>query len=145
MHDVFFVQKQFQKQRSCIWFCQQNVFKWTVFVLWNDNDSIPDIHKLQPYDLEPEIASSDVSTTTSDENTSSSDSEIADYSRIGNTSWCSCGKCFPMTTYTESLCCRDTNEVADEYFEGNHNYKHPACWITPCASFMSKKQHHDIK
>ena len=53
----------------------------------SDNDSIPDIHKLQPYDLEPEIASSDVSTTTSDENTSStssSDSEIADYSRIGN-------------------------------------------------------------
>ena len=43
----------------------------------SDNDSIPDIHKLQPYDLEPEIASSDVSTTTSDENTSSSDSEIA--------------------------------------------------------------------
>ena len=60
----------------------------------SDNDSIPDIHKLQPYDLEPEIASSDVSTTTSDENTSSSDSEIADYSRIANTSWCSCGKCF---------------------------------------------------
>ena len=85
------------------------------------------VHKLQPYDLEPEIASSDVSTTTSDENTSSSDSEIADYSRIGNTSWCSCGKCFPMSTYTESLCCRDTNEVADVYFEGNHNYKHPAC------------------
>ena len=85
------------------------------------------IYILQPYDLEPEIASSDVSTTTSDENTSSSNSEIADYSRIGNTSWCSCGKCFPMSTYTESLCCRDTNEVADEYFEGNHNYKHPAC------------------
>ena len=37
------------------------------------------IHKLQQYDLEPEIASSDVSTMTSDENTSSSDSEIADY------------------------------------------------------------------
>ena len=93
----------------------------------SDNDSIPDVHKLQPYDLEPEIASSDVSMTTSDKNTSSSDSEIADYSRIGNTSWCSCGKCFPMSTYTESLCCRDTNEVPDEYFEGNHNYKHPSC------------------
>ena len=93
----------------------------------SDNDSIPDIHKLQPYDLEPEIASSDVSTTTSDENSSSSDSEKADYSRIGNTNWCPCVKCFTMSTYTESLCCRDTNEVADEYFEGNHNYKHPAC------------------
>ena len=92
----------------------------------SDNDSIPDVHKLQPYDLEPEIASSDVSTTTSDENTNSSDSEIADYSRIGNTSWCSYGKCFPMS-YTERLCCRDTNEVPDEYFEGNHNYKHPSC------------------
>ena len=60
----------------------------------SDNDSIPDVHKLQPYDPEPEIASSDVSTTTSDENTSSSESEIADYSRMGNTSWCSCGKMF---------------------------------------------------
>ena len=89
MHDVVFVQKQFQKQRSS---SEQSSSSES------DNDSIPDIHKLQPYDLEPEIASSDVSTTTSDENTSSSDSEIADYSRIGNTSWCSCGKCFPMST-----------------------------------------------
>ena len=31
-----------------------------------------------------------------------------------------------------SLCYRDTKEVPDEYFEGNHNYKHPACLITPC-------------
>ena len=61
------------------------------------------------------------STTTFDDNTISIDSEIADYSRIGNTSWCSCEKCFPMSTYTESLCYRDTNEVADEYFERNHN------------------------
>ena len=99
MHDVVFVQKQFQKQRSymilstkCLQVNKQSSSSES------DNDSIPDIHKLQPYDLEPEIASSDVSTTTSDENTSSSDSEIADYSRIGNTSWCSCGKCFPMST-----------------------------------------------
>ena len=32
--------------------------------------------------------------------------------------WCVCGKCRPMQTFTESLCCRDTNEVPDDLFEG---------------------------
>ena len=30
-----------------------------------------------------------------------------------------CGKCLSMSTYAESLCCRDTNEIPDDYFEGN--------------------------
>ena len=33
----------------------------------SDECSIPDVHKLQRYDQQPEIASNDVSTTTSDE------------------------------------------------------------------------------
>ena len=51
--------------------------------------------KLQPYDLEPEIASSELSYTSSDDDiSSSSNSEKDDDSRIGNISWCLCGgKC----------------------------------------------------
>ena len=61
----------------------------------SDNDNFPDINKLKPYDLEPEIASSELSSTSSgDDISSSSDSEKDDDSRIGNTSWCLCGgKC----------------------------------------------------
>ena len=52
---------------------------------------IPDLHKLKPYDLEPQISSSDLSSS-SNENTSDSDSETAEESRIGNVDWCLCGK-----------------------------------------------------
>lgn len=84
------------------------------------DESIPDLQKLQPYDLEPEFSSSELSTTSSnDEQVSGSDSDSNEESRIGNTNWCLCGKCLPMCTYTESFCCLDTNEVPDEYFEGN--------------------------
>ena len=82
----------------------------------SDNDSFPDINKLKPYDLEPEIASSELSSSSSGDNISSSDSENDD-----DTSWCLCRKCLSMSTYAESLCCRDTNEIPDDYFEGNYN------------------------
>ena len=29
-----------------------------------------------------------------------------------------CGLCQPMESKAESLCCLDTNEVPDDYFEG---------------------------
>ena len=51
--------------------------------------SIPNISKLQPYDLEPTIPSSEVSSNSnSDEGTSDSEQEKE---RIGNTDWCVCG------------------------------------------------------
>ena len=65
----------------------------------SDNDSFPDINKLKPYDLEPEIASSELSSTSSGDDISSSRDSEKDDSRIGNTSWCLCGgKCLPMST-----------------------------------------------
>ena len=67
----------------------------------------------QNYDLEPTIPSSEVS---SDSDKGNSDNE-EEKERIGNTNWCVCGeKCSPMEMYTESLCCRETNEVPDDYF-----------------------------
>ena len=86
----------------------------------SDNESLPDLQKLKPYDLEPKMLSSDCSSTSSEEENSSSDSETFENSRIGNTDWCLCEKCLPMSTYTESICCLDTNEVPDAYFEGIH-------------------------
>ena len=71
---------------------------------------IPDLHKLKPYDLEQRISSSDLSSS-STENSSDSDRETAEESRIGNVDWCLCGKCLPMTSYTESICCLDISKV----------------------------------
>ena len=85
------------------------------------NESLPDLHKLKPYNLEPRISSSDLSSS-SNENSSYSYSEPAEESSIGNVDWCLCGKCLPMTSYTENICCLDTNEVPDEYFEGIYPY-----------------------
>ena len=92
-------------------------------VLLSDNDessssdsdiSLPDLTKLQPYEFEPLTSSSDSS---SHSKTSSpvNDSSIK---RLGKTNWCQCGNCRPMETETESLCCAETNEVADDMFEG---------------------------
>ena len=50
----------------------------------SDNDCFPDINKLKPYDLDPEISSSELSSSRSDD-ISSRDSEKDD-TRIGNTS-----------------------------------------------------------
>ena len=45
-------------------------------------------------------------------------SETEEQGRIGNTDWCQCGECKPMATYTEGLCCQDTNKVPEELLEG---------------------------
>ena len=79
----------------------------------SSNESI-NLHfsKLKQYDLKPvckpRIFSSE----------SELESEVEEQGRIGKTDWCQCGECKPMTTYTESLCCQDTNEVPEELFEG---------------------------
>ena len=79
----------------------------------SSNESINlDFSKLKPYDLEPvckpRIFSSE----------SELEIEVEEQGRIGNTDWCQCGECKAMITYTESLCCQDTNEVPEELFEG---------------------------
>ena len=76
--------------------------------------SLPDVTKLKPYDFEPEASSSEEDNI----DISNDDSSDEEKSRIGNVDWCVCGKCRPMQTFTESLCCRDTNEVPDDLFEG---------------------------
>ena len=39
--------------------------------------------------------------------------------RVGHNTWCLCQKnCKEMTTETESLCCRDNNDITDDLFQG---------------------------
>ena len=59
--------------------------------------SLPDVTKLKPYDFEPEASISDEDNI----DISNDDSSDEEKSRIGNVD-----------------CCRDTNEVPDDLFEG---------------------------
>ena len=81
---------------------------------FSSDESFPDITKLKPYDHEP------VCLPRSDDDLEDigGDKQAKDTSRIGNTDWCLCGKYKSMETYSESLCCLDTNEVPEELFEG---------------------------
>ena len=77
--------------------------------------SIPDIGSLKPYDHEQIRSSLDEASSSDDKSDNSSDEEQA---RIGNTDWCLCERCLAMDTYAESLCCQDTNEIPEDFFEG---------------------------
>ena len=81
----------------------------------SDDDSFPELSFLKPYDFEPLV---DLDENENDLSNPKAN-EQGEPSRIGNTNWCKCGNCKPMDSEAESLCCLDTNEVPDEYFEGN--------------------------
>ena len=74
-------------------------------------ESLQDLLLLKPYDFEPNIKD-----LPSDSN--NQQKEKNENWRIGNTDWCICKKCQPMESEAESLCCLDTDEVPDDYFEG---------------------------
>ena len=82
----------------------------------SDNDSIPDIGLLKSYDHKPRRTSFDEGWLSDDSSAGSADSETV---RISNTDWCLCGRCAPVKTYTESLCCKETNEILEECFKGD--------------------------
>ena len=74
------------------------------------DESIPDLCLLKTYNFEPLVKKIP--------NNTDLESTEATTKRIGNTNWCQCGLCQPMESEAESLCCLDTNEVPDDYFEG---------------------------
>ena len=87
----------------------------------SSEESLPDdLSNLKPYDWEPRRSASEVADLMKNlslsSDTEDSSEENAEDKRIGNTDWCGC--CRPMDTYTESLCCAETNDVPEEYFEG---------------------------
>ena len=72
---------------------------------------MPDVNNLKPYDMEPMRSAIDMSASWTDlSSENSSEEEDKKKEKIGNTDWCTCGKCKKLLTYTESLCCRDTND-----------------------------------
>ena len=75
----------------------------------SDEDFLQD--NLKPYDFEPACPPSIEFLSDNDV-----DEEITD-GRKGNTNWCLCGHCQAMGTEAESLCCRDNNDIPDNYFE----------------------------
>ena len=48
--------------------------------------------------------------------------------------WCLCGRCAEMETYTESLCCKETNEISEEYFQGDDYFYEYFAYPIYCLS-----------
>ena len=78
------------------------------------DESESDLSNLKGYDFEPVCDPRPISPSTDE---GELDEDTSD-SRIGNRDWCVCGKCEAMESSIESLCCKDTNEVPEELFEG---------------------------
>lgn len=99
----------------------------------------------QPYLFEPE-ASSD------EEINQQSSPESTDEDRLGNTDWCSCGNCPPMSTIEESVCCHEIPQVMTVLEEDpgkpciiEHNGFEPVC-LHPSSlrtAYYNYRQHYD--
>ena len=74
-------------------------------------ESLQDLLLLKPYEFETNIKD-----LPNDSN--NQQKEKNENWHIGNTDWRICEKCQPMESEAESLCCLDTDEVPDNYFEG---------------------------
>ena len=76
--------------------------------------SPPRANNLRPYDFEP-------AAVVSGDNVALRENEgaLSHESRIGNINWCVCGNCQRMETEEESRCCREADEVPEEFFSGH--------------------------
>ena len=83
----------------------------------SSEESLPDV--LKPFDFEPVCSPRKDEIVTSSDEEKHKNTSSGEKLRKGNTNWCLCGKCKAMDTEAESFCCRDTNEVPDDYFEGH--------------------------
>ena len=76
---------------------------------------------VEPYQFEPLMTAEElsayrerVSNRRDDDSDGEDEEENYGDSRIGNSSWCSCGRCVAMPTVTESLCCNELREARDK-------------------------------
>ena len=81
----------------------------------SDDEYLPEVTKLHPYMYEP--CASKESLKENSSGIESSDSQ-GDSSRIGNTLWCSCGKCKSKAPHAETICYLDKEEIPENYVEG---------------------------
>ena len=69
----------------------------------SSENEIPDLGSSKPYEFEPK--------TNIDDEEEGTQSKVK---RIGSSEWCECSKpCKPKKTYTESLCCREGNDISE--------------------------------
>ena len=69
---------------------------------------------LLPYRFEPERREVDRSSSADEGDstgTPSGDDGTEDEDPVGNTDWCSCGKCYSMASAAECLCCQEMDEL----------------------------------
>ena len=78
------------------------------------NEAIKDFQNLKPFDFEPEYLEEEESLLQKQE----TPTKATKVSRVGKNDWCVCGSCKAMQIEAESLCCRDTNEIPEDFFEG---------------------------
>ena len=75
---------------------------------------------VQPYQFEPWMTAEELLaykervSNRRNEDSDGEDEEENEDSRIGNSSWYSCGRCVAMPTVTESLCCNELREARDK-------------------------------
>ena len=87
------------------------------------------MNTLKPYDFEPIVSSNsgdEASGTYDEPEVQEDDNSSHSTSRVGNIRWCKCGECRAMSTEVESVCCSESNEIPEDFFEGtyfNHTNK----------------------
>ena len=64
-----------------------------------------------PYNFEPDGLWS----TSEDSDSEDTGSQASFTERLGNTSWCACGKCVVMPTAIECTCCRELQELEERF------------------------------
>ena len=78
-----------------------------------------DLSNLRPYEFEPEISDGSYDSAEDSQSASSGEGNDDDtnIARIGNTEWCTCSRCRSMSTYEESVCCKE--DVSQDMLEGH--------------------------
>lgn len=103
------------------------------------DESMPD--GLRPFDFEPVCSAQELSCSEDEVSERENDdtNKNEQKPRKGNIDWCLCGGCKAMETEIESLCCLDTNEIMDEYFDGNQCISDSEGFESVCLSKHSLK------
>ena len=84
------------------------------------DEIIAQLNNFQPYMYEPgrEVSS----TSSSDEDSSNSDSDIKDFTkftRIGNVKWCECQNCKEERREIDCLCCQEVASLNSKFEKSN--------------------------
>ena len=86
----------------------------------SEDESFNNIRGMKPYMYEPTKSKTNIEyEEISSASECSDDSDVSTTAtRIRNITWCQCGKCMPMQTSVESLCCREMSEICEARYAG---------------------------